>query len=111
MKKVSLLIVLLSAALILVGCGGGGGNNNTLGEPPVTGSGAITGSVFAPDQTTPIVGAIVTVEGTGRTTTTNAQGAYSGAPSSPPSGVKPILRDDTGFLIDGPGCYGRPVWH
>lgn len=41
-----------------------------------TEAGTVEGFVYAPDKITPIIGATVTAEGTGRTTTTDVKGAY-----------------------------------
>ena len=70
MKKFYLGIIII-LVFALVGCGGGGGGGTT------TGGGTVTGSVYAPDNITPIVGATVTAKGTARSTTTNAEGKYT----------------------------------
>lgn len=70
MKKFYLAIIMIMV-FTLVGCGGGGGGGTT------TGGGTVTGSVYAPDNITPIVGATVSVQGTARSTTTNAEGKYT----------------------------------
>lgn len=69
MRKIFLGVLAFTLLLTLAGCGGGGE-----ADPE---AGTVQGYVFAPDQVTPIIGATVTAEGTGRTTATNAQGAYT----------------------------------
>lgn len=82
MKKFYLGIIMI-IVFSLVGCGGGGGGGTT------TGGGTVTGSVYAPDNITPIVGASVTVRGTARSTTTNAEGKYT--LTSVPAGSQTII--------------------
>ena len=68
-RKILLGVLAFTLLLTLAGCGGGGG-----ADPE---AGTVQGYVFAPDQVTPIIGATVTAEGTGKTTTTNTQRAYT----------------------------------
>jgi hypothetical protein len=78
MKKLFLGIMLLVLAVALVGCGGGGGSNPTTSPTTSpTGGGTIKGLVYAPDNITPIVGASVTVQGNGKSATTDVKGAYT----------------------------------
>lgn len=73
MRKILLGVLVIALLLTLAGCSGGGGG----GGPVDQETGTVQGLVNAPDKVTPIIGAIVTAEGTGRTTTTDAQGAYT----------------------------------
>lgn len=71
MRKYFLGTLAFILLFILAGCGGGG-TDQTDQE-----TGTVQGFVYAPDESTPIIGASVTAEGAARTTTTDTQGAYT----------------------------------
>ncbi len=87
MKKIFLGVLIFTLLLALAGCGGSGGGGG--GGTGQTETGIIQGFVYAPDETTPIIGATVTVEGTGQTATTFSQGAYT--LTNVPAGTQKII--------------------
>lgn len=75
MRRIFLGVLIFTLLLTPAGCGGSGGGGG--GGTGQTKTGVILGFVYAPNETTPIIGATVTVEGTGQTATTVSQGAYT----------------------------------
>ncbi len=53
-RNVLIVLLFLASAFLIQGCGGGGGDSSH-----VTSTGSISGTVYAPDGTTPVAGAIV----------------------------------------------------
>ncbi len=77
-----LTCLIVVVALITMGCGGGDGDGG--GTPTPAGSATLTGKIIAADNTaTAVRDAVITVQGAGRSGTSNASGAFTitGLPS------------------------------